>query len=159
LLYGLVAAVPGTGLGETVYKDPVPVAGMSAFCAAAALGHADLARAMVTVRRERAREWDEALTGLQGCAPLAAADCGYLRYPALARVAGRADALASRAARAGVARGYPRALPSLEASAAISMDVVSVFPGATLLADNLLTLPTHRFVSAQDREWVHSSEN
>ncbi|MEX2048881.1 MAG: DegT/DnrJ/EryC1/StrS family aminotransferase [Gemmatimonadota bacterium] len=163
--YGLVASLPGTGLGETAYKQPAPVTGIPAFCAAAALRHADAAQGLVTVRRAWARRWDALFTpadgagtersgALEPCVPLTGGACGYLRYPLLGT---SADAFAARAARAGVARSYPRALPDLPEAQPVSARAAGAARGARALAAGLVTLPTHRLVDEVDVGVVESS--
>jgi hypothetical protein len=155
-----VASLPGTGLGETTYKEPVPTAGMPAFCAAAALRHAEAARALVGVRRTWARRWDALVTPAEGgapgggalepCVPLVGGSCGYLRYPILAQDGAGADAFAARAARAGAARSYPTALPDLLEAQSVAARPGGDFPGARALAAGLVTLPTHGLVGEAD---------
>lgn len=158
-LYGLAAAVPGTGLGETRYKEPTRVAGMPAFCASAVVGHADSLDAQTAVRRRSAAVWDAMLAAerdgkLTACRPLDADSCGYLRYPCTAEGRAAADALCERAGALGVARGYPSPLPRLPAAARISPCADAIVPGAAFLADALVTLPTHGWVEERDVESV-----
>jgi dTDP-4-amino-4,6-dideoxygalactose transaminase len=161
-LYGLVAAVPGTGLGETRYKPPSEPRRIPAFCAAAALELEPLARAAVEVRRSMALEWDRLLEtlgrrGVERCTTLAGGETSYLRYPLLLD---RADAVCrflSRAGRGGAARGYPRPLYELPAARPLEQARVAALPGAERLARCLVTLPTHGGVTFLDRALVEAA--
>jgi hypothetical protein len=155
-LYGLAASVPGTGLGETRYKLPVPVRGIPAFCAAAARRHADAALALGPRRRENADRWN-ALVGVVAkkrgwslCAPLAGGTSGALRYPLVASDRARADELVARAASVGAARSYPSALADLPAAHPFVTDRAEALDGARRLAAGLVTLPTHSLLVEQD---------
>jgi perosamine synthetase len=163
-LYGLATALPGTGLGETRYKEPAPASEIPAFCAAAALRHSDAARELAEVRRENARRWDALLgeidaasRGLERCVPLPGGASGYLRYPLLAGSSGEVDLLVARAGTAGAARSYPKALPDLPEAAPLTRVPGRDVPGARRLAGGLLTLPTHGMVTERDVERVRGA--
>ena len=155
-LYGLVAALPGTGLGDTRYKKPEGVSEIPGFCAGAALRHAHASLALADVRRQNARRWDTVLDevgharGWSRCMPLGGGTSGALRYPFV--VAGRreADELVTRLARAGAARSYPMPLPALPPAAPFAHPDGSEWRGARSLADGLVTLPTHGLLSERD---------
>lgn len=155
-VYGLVAALPLAGLGETRYKEPQVPSMIPSFCAAAAMRSAEPSVAVVASRRDRARVWEEILfSDGQGerkrhkCAPLRVEECGFLRYPLL--VPGEArEALIRRASVAGAARGYPVALPDLPQAQSAILATVGAFPGSRALAAGLVTLPTHSMVSELD---------
>lgn len=144
-LYRVPASVPALGLGETRYKTPTAPSAINRLAAAVAFRHADMARDAVEGRRARAAALGDALEGVSSvelCRPLEAGRCGYLRYPVLAPDRGEAERYATALQGSGVARGYPVALPDLPQVQALAAESVE-YPGAVVLAERLLTLPTH----------------
>ncbi|MEQ1855819.1 MAG: hypothetical protein ABL963_05060, partial [Longimicrobiales bacterium] len=156
-LYGLVAAIPGTGLGETNYKEPSPLAGMPAFCAAAARRHAGLAEGAVEGLQLRASDRTMALqrhAKPASCVPVGGGTSGFLRYPVLVGTDGHSLAIALSGTVCGAVRGYPEALPMLGAAAGLQAGACATVPGAERLARRLVTLPTHRWVSPNDLKGI-----
>jgi dTDP-4-amino-4,6-dideoxygalactose transaminase len=148
-LYRLPSSMPGLGLGVTQYREPSLPTGISAFAAAAALRHAELASQAVAGRRTLGAAWTEILGDLAGgmdlraCRPLTGGESGYLRFPALARDRDQAAEICARARDEGVARGYPLALPELPAARRIDVGRNLPQRGAKILAARLFTFPTH----------------
>ena len=104
-----------------------------------------------------------ALAGLTPIAPIAGAPPIYVRLPLLARDHARREELVARLRRAGIGAGrlygqtlaeiLRRAPSSLPApSFAQSTGAAADFPGATEIAQRLLTLPTHPYVQEEDIE-------
>jgi len=159
-VYGLLSSLPGTGLGETRYKEPSAVRDVPAFCAATVLRHARLALDALELRRRSARVWDDVIGSggrwppVRGCEPLAHGGCGFLRYPVLAGEPDQASRLAEAARAAGAERGYPIALPDLGSAGPVLVASEGSFPGARDLAGSLVTLPTHPLVRESDHERV-----
>lgn len=75
--------------------------------------------------------------------PPAEGEPGYLRLPFAAAPAARARAAEPGARALGIMPGYPRALCDLEGFAERVVNRRDPFPGARLLAEQLITLPTH----------------
>jgi dTDP-4-amino-4,6-dideoxygalactose transaminase len=156
-VYGLPARLPGLGIGETVFKDPAEPTRCPSFAAAAVLAHATAALRESDVRRERAAGWTRALKrlepswpGLEACRPHSSEDCGYLRFPLMVPDRGLADVLSRNLAALGIGRGYPQTLPSLPQAAEIVTGHRGPFGGAELLAQRLITLPTHSLIGPVD---------
>lgn len=159
-VYGLVAAVPGTGLGETRYREPEQVRAISAFSAACARRHADASRDAAALRRVWAGRWSALFAvsrrvegcdaSVSRCTPLEGGTCGWLRYPLVAGSASEAEAFVARHLHSGAARGYPKALPDLPQAAAVVEKVGGALPGARALAAGMVTLPTHPMVAERD---------
>jgi dTDP-4-amino-4,6-dideoxygalactose transaminase len=84
--------------------------------------------------------------------PLPGAVPGYLRLPL--RVKGGLDGLADpdTALRLGVQRSYPKPLGELPAVRARSIDGGRGWRGAETLCRELITLPTHSWLSVDDLE-------
>ena len=161
-LYGIPSSIPALALGETLYKEPTPPARMAPFAAAAALAVVDLAHAEVAARRAAAAAWETLLLSDPGdfpklerlVRPIEGGLCGYLRLPALARDAATREALVRSGRHLGLAAGYPKALPELPVLGARSTGTEQGPPGATELSRRLFTLPTHSWVTRQDRGGV-----
>lgn len=152
-LYALPASLPGIGLGETRYVPPVPPAALSPAVAGQIMVNASAAEAEAETRRERARRLRTRLAGIPRLQmPPERGEPGYLRLPA--RIAGQAtqEILSRSASRLGIVATYPRPLPSLaaERDRVRSEDT----PGASALARELFTLPTHRHVGQRHMDRI-----
>lgn len=159
-LYGIPAAVPWLGLGETRYRDPTPPRPLPRTAARLLLHDVAASRQEGEERRRRA---ERLLATLERSArvrpirPLPGAVPGYLRLPL--RVAGGGGlgglaGLAQRdvARRLGVSRSYPHCLGDLPAVRERLVDSSRTWPGAEALARELITLPTHSLLSERDME-------
>jgi dTDP-4-amino-4,6-dideoxygalactose transaminase len=156
-LYAIPAALPWLGLGETRYRDPVAPRPLSRASASLLLHGAVASEREAEERKRRAARLLEMVGGHRGIAPiapLAGGEPGYLRLPL--RVKGGLSGLANReaAVRLGVARSYPNPIGEL---AAVRARLVGDhrsrgrrWPGAEALARELITLPTHSLVAADD---------
>jgi perosamine synthetase len=134
-LYRIPAGLPFLGLGETVYRAPSPLRRISA-----------LSAAVVEISWQKrgdeiARRQQNAATLINGSqlpgiiAPIAGASPGWLRLPFIA------SEHAPPVARArGEMPSYPIPLPELPV---LGTRGDGEFPGATLLAARLRTVPTH----------------
>ncbi|MEJ2343572.1 MAG: DegT/DnrJ/EryC1/StrS family aminotransferase [Gemmatimonadales bacterium] len=160
-LYGFVASVPFLRLGETVYRQPTPSDGITRASLGILRETFELSERESETRRHNAAELAAALsTGPGGLmaiqAPTRSAP-GHLRLPVLMTVPFGKSEWAS-AERLGVARGYPRPLSRLESCRSICDNADDSFPGAELLAAQLITLPTHSRLTPADksalRDWI-----
>ena len=152
-IYGVPVSLPVLGLGETRYHLPAVPAGMPAAAAALALATRAASDAEAAARRENARLLLEALSGSRAAGtihPPAGSVAGYLRLPL--RLPRGLDSFASpeRALRLGVGRSYPTTLAELEPLQG-SLVGVSALPGAHQLVRELVTLPTHSRLRADER--------
>jgi len=155
-LYGVPAAVPWLGLGETHYRDPVPPQALP--LAAARLLLHDLAASQreAEARRARAQQLLERIgTGprMQPIRPLPGGQPGYLRLPVRVAAGLRTLPDPERAEQLGVARSYPTplsALPVVQARLVPSARGGRGWPGAAELVRTLITLPTHSLLSPRD---------
>lgn len=156
-LYAIPAGLP-LGLGDTIYHPPHPPRGIPVACARVAAENWDAALAEAAVRRARASRLLARLgPGLRPIRPAAGAEPGYLRLPVLASPRTHASAPAARAL--GIMPGYPLSLADLPGfTRVINRD--GDFSGARLLAQRLITLPTHRLLAERDlrrlEEWAIS---
>jgi dTDP-4-amino-4,6-dideoxygalactose transaminase len=150
--YGVPAALPFLRLGETIYRAPHAPRAITAASAGAVVRAWGRSARDREVRRRQAERLDAAARQGSGIRRISISPdgvAGYLRYPMLAPdLAARSGAWRVL----GVARGYPRPLPTVSALADRSVNGHAGFPGADTLATALVTLPTHRFVRARDHE-------
>jgi dTDP-4-amino-4,6-dideoxygalactose transaminase len=155
LLYAIPSAVPGLGLGETVYRQPRAPAAIPAVAAALLLATRDAALHHAEVRRRVGGEFCARF----GDGPAAiriqpAATPGWLRFPVRLPGGAAADA-ATRLRGLGVARGYPTTLAELPAVRSrlvrVPADSADGLPGAATLARDLITLPTHTGLRPAER--------
>lgn len=156
-LYGIPAALPWLGLGETRYRNPVPPRPLSRASAGLLLRDIAAAQGEAAERRQRAQQLLAAIAHarrVRTIEPLPGATPGYLRLPVcLPRgLNGLADAGAAR--RLGIERSYPTPLSDLPAVRERLVDPTRKWPGAVELARDLITLPTHSLLSARDMEQV-----
>lgn len=166
-VYGIPAALPFLGLGETVYRPPRPARRQSTFSTGVLARTFELEAADVRRRRERAArllrvvEDGRGPSDGQGLVPIRGPEDGdpaYLRLPVLAPEGRRDELLTTSARRLGVMPGYPRPLSTLEALRGRLVDEGRELPGAEALSERLLTVPTHGRLSGRDErrlvEWV-----
>jgi dTDP-4-amino-4,6-dideoxygalactose transaminase len=157
-LYGLPSAMPWLGLGETHYREPTDAVPMGRRAAALALGTREVSTAEASLRGHAARSLvhDLEVAGLipdpvGTIAPPPGGVAGYLRLPVLlSRGTGGFPSI-RRAKALGIARGYPTPLSALEPLRPFWADAPTPCPGAQLLVQSLVTLPTHSRVARDDR--------
>ena len=143
-LYWLPAMMPFLRLGETAYSTSFRVARMTDF--AAGLLRRWHTR-LVSSNADRARL--SALLSRKGGLPAARAGAPYLRLPVLCRTRSERDRLliASDQCGLGFAQLYPSSLMQIPFVRATNHDT---YPGAAHLAERLLTVPVHPFVTMAD---------
>ena len=153
MIYGIPARMPWLALGETPYHEPWPPRAIDAAEAGVIPSAAHLADREADIRWHAAARLGEMLrnrTGVSLVQPPAGDGIkpGWLRYPVLLDAAIRARVGTAPFDRLGIIAGYPlplARLPQLRAAGA------GDWPGATRLVKELVTLPTHRWVSDRDR--------
>jgi perosamine synthetase len=153
-LYWIPNRIPQLGLGSTVFTTDFPLETPSTFLTA--LGAEALPRLpeLTRVRTANATALMSALRTIPGLvfvSPRADASPAFLRLPVLLPDSETRDrALAAlTAAGIGASRSYPASLadvPELQRS----MGAVAGMIGGRHVAQRILTLPTHPFVSAKD---------
>ena len=151
--YGLPAAIPWLGLGETRYRPPVTPQRMHAVAAGVITRTFPLASREARQRRDVAADLLRRLPTDSRIRPITPAGvAGYLRLPVLLSrgMAGFGDA--GGAERLGFAPGYPATLASLEPVRQRLFGPANRWPGAVDLTRRLVTLPTHSQLTLQDRD-------
>jgi dTDP-4-amino-4,6-dideoxygalactose transaminase len=155
-LYGFPSLLPGLGLGQTLYRDPEPISAISSFSASLVAATAVLASEEIEARKRKAMELDqqfserEVMECIRPIRPLPEGVSSYLRYPILIGPEAAATVDGPFAGSVGVVRGYPRTLPDLPALASLWIEEPPNLPGARLLSEQLVTLPTHSLVGEAD---------
>jgi dTDP-4-amino-4,6-dideoxygalactose transaminase len=154
-LYAVPASLPFLRLGDTVYHKPHEPDAISRSAAKIVDAMWDAAHAEAVIRGRSA-------AGLIAAAqatplwhlvrPPAGVVPGYLRFPARSRTRPRKELLSDSARRLGIHQGYPLPLQQLSGFRERCVNPGGPFPGAQLLADSLITLPTHSLLSASDRD-------
>ena len=152
MIYGILSALPGTGLGEVIYRP----LGSAALLPEHAWPR--LATAFELYRQKASYRWDvwtaeleewSALGVVALTAPGAPLPTEPLRLALLAPDRAARDILVNNLSRAGVgaSRFYATALPGV-AGIPEAVKRQGPFPNASALADRLFTLPTHTLVNA-----------
>jgi perosamine synthetase len=153
-LFWLPAMLPGLRLGETVYRSPHPMGGLSSSAAAVVARIWERSDQEAQMRRGHATRW---LSSIRESPELdclevpTGAEPGWLRLPLRARGGTGQTLRAQAAVRHGIMPGYPATLNRLGRSVLNSRDS---FPGAQVLVEECFTLPTHRMLAEVDFEAV-----
>jgi len=158
-LYGVPAAIPQLGLGETVYHPPRMPASIST--SSAALARRTRARSVdaIPLRRQQVRRWAQEILAhdpngdhILPCLPIGDVDSASgLRFAVRLQRLNLTSGSWDRLRRLGVESGYPLALPRLPEASSLFRGNPADFPGAESLAASLVTLPTHAWVRDVDR--------
>ncbi|MDP9202299.1 MAG: DegT/DnrJ/EryC1/StrS family aminotransferase [Gemmatimonadota bacterium] len=155
-VYAIPRSIPGLGLGDTIYRAPVPETSITRAAADALLATHDSSQREAEARRANAKLLasiaDRANLRIIPVQPDACA--GYLRLPVRLSRGMATFSSPSRALVLGIAPSYPRALSDLAQVAAISERTEGGWPGAQTLVRELVTLPTHSRLRPGDREEI-----
>lgn len=157
-VYGIPSSLPFLDLGETVYREPSPPAGMPAACAGVLTGTMELQAAEADRRRRHAARLRRAVdrsADLRAVAPPEESRPGWLRFPVVAGTdAARSRLAGRRARRLGIMPGYPKPLSRLPGFRERCRNAGGRFPGAERLASALFTLPTHGLLGGEDLDRI-----
>jgi hypothetical protein len=167
MLFWLPKSLPFLKVGATIYNPRFAIRLLSVFQAGLARGWQGRLAAVATIRSENERHWRECLKGTPGVARLFARHSsaekgtaalngagGPVRFAALMADEEAADRLLARSEAQGLGimitypdsvDGIPELYPRFEGSS---------FPAAREYARNLLTFPTHGFVSEGDKKRI-----
>lgn len=152
-VYAIPSSIPFLKLGQTIYRDPEPPGRMSSAEAGILLVTAEQQRLETTRRRGNAERLGRAVEACAaGTVPSgwAGGEPGWLRLPLIASGPVLQRALSPGARRLGISPGYPIPLARLPGFGRRLSQGNLTHPGAELLAERLLTLPTHGMISAAD---------
>jgi dTDP-4-amino-4,6-dideoxygalactose transaminase len=152
-LYRIPRSLPFLGLGETHYRPAGEPSGLPASAAALLLDSWGAAEVEAAARGRVAEEYRAGL-GRLGIARVEvpeSGEAGYVRFPIVLGDGIRSFRDARRADSLGAAASYPTPLPALPAIGPLAQDRGRSWPGASRLAAELVTLPTHARVRADER--------
>lgn len=154
MLYGVPARMPWLALGDTPYHDPWPPRAIAATQAGALETAATLADLEAGTRRTLAIRLATALASAPGLTLVQGPSGegtlpGWLRFPVVLHANSRERTGDQSFRQLGIMPGYPRPLPELPQLLA-RQATTRQWPGAAVLAGQLVTLPTHRWVAASD---------
>lgn len=158
-VYAIPASLPFLRLGETVFREPHEPAMIARSASAMvhdvwAAAHAAVAIRLLHAKRLGAQV--ESIPGWRTARPIPEASAGYLRFPVRHTSRSRSELLTADARRLGIVEGYPRPLGQLPGFRDRCINAEVPMPGAEVLADTLMVLPTHGLLSAHDLEQVES---
>jgi dTDP-4-amino-4,6-dideoxygalactose transaminase len=147
--YALPSALPFLQLGETVFREPEPLRGISPTALGILAATMDQVEGEAKIRRRNAAWLLERLGDTQ---PVRTGKGlpGYLRLPLMLTGARRAAMGEGKAGVLGITPGYPRVLNRLPASTASDEQ----FAGAEELVGSLVTVPVHSRISETDRKEI-----
>ena len=152
LLYWLPAGLPFLRLGETEFYTDFPMYRMDEVRAHQLQGWE---RRVALANQKRAARAGWLIDGLdlyrRDIRPITGKEAIYLRLPVLLRDRETKEAVCrkSREEGAGVSPNYPATIQEIpELSGRVT---ILTYPGAQEIVDRLVTLPTHQFVTEEDR--------
>lgn len=149
-MYGVVRRLPFLGLGRTEYETRYPIAQYSRLLANLAdrqYRRLDSLNAVRVANATRLRAALEPIGGLKMPQLLPGAEPVFARFPVLVREASQRAALVNALDRAGIGAttSYPNALADVPEVAAMVPAGDLNTPGAKLVANTIVTLPTHGY--------------
>ncbi|ACU90297.1 DegT/DnrJ/EryC1/StrS family aminotransferase [Desulfomicrobium baculatum] len=150
--YWLPASLPFLGIGASVFDPDFRLESLDALRAGIARSVLDRLDDLNAARRRTAATLHAGLQGVPGVRvvqPAAGTVPVYLRLPLLPLSGAWPGGVAPEAQALGVVRSYPLALHRIPGLAPFLVSV-GEYPGASMLAANLLTLPTHGHVRGDD---------
>lgn len=156
-MYWLPESLPFLNLGTTIYTTEYPVESYSALLGGFG---ASLFRRFDEITAARAGNglaYDRALAGVKGLERISVKKGSkpvYLRYPALVRDKGRRISMLARLKENGIGAtaSFPRSVIDLEEIGGILNKAGSSGKNGRDVAERIITLPTHPFVTGEDIE-------
>jgi perosamine synthetase len=153
-LYGIPARTPQLQLGRTIFTTDFPLAQADPTLLALGLTMLNRVDEFLAARRANARGLIEELRGadVTPIAPRADAEPAYLRLPILARSAEEQRAAIRSLTRAGIGAtgSYPSSIADLDELQPYLTDQRPAAGGGRSVAQRIVTLPTHPFVTSRD---------
>ncbi len=154
-LYWIPNGIPQLGLGRTEYRTDFPEHAYSSLLAAVALRMLPRLDHFTAERRDHAAALLNALDrvpGLTAVAPLPASHPVYLRLPLLVTDPGARAPLLDALGRAGIGAtaSYPSSLADVPALAPDLHERPADVAGGRFVAERIVTIPTHPYVTADD---------
>lgn len=150
-LYWVPAGLPFLGLGETTFYPDFPIYRMGGMRAGMLSTWQKRLEASNEIRKKRAGQFIEQFAAvLQQLGPSRVANRAYLRLPVMMPTASHKRALCAESVKQGlgISSLYPTpisAIPELRVCFGGQQ-----FPGASMLAERLVTMPVHAYVEQDD---------
>ena len=151
-IYWLPAGLPFLKLGETKFYWDFPITKMDSVRAGLLRGWKDRLALVTMVRRAHAQQIQQSLEAspIQVLSPTGQGRSVYLRFPVLMQTKAEKEALCRMSVEQGlgITSAYPSSLQDIEEL----HDTVSCqpVPRSTVLAERLVTFPTHEFLREPD---------
>ena len=161
-LYWIPNSIPQLQLGTTPYLPVIPMERYNRVLAAMGLVMLDRLEATNAARVATAARVAVAAAGAPGLTAVPVVAEGrpvYLRYPLLADSRERRDLLIERlrARGIGATASYPTSIVDIPELAALMAPFRASCPGGRSMAERILTLPTHAYVSSRDLSEIHDT--
>jgi len=151
--YALPNAIPSLRLGQTTFRAPKNERSISRAAAAALLSTRQAALREAEVRKRNASLFLEEIRECPNVGTISIppeGTAGFLRLPLLLPRGMSSFRSQDRARMLGIATTYPAILPRLPEMSGRLTDSTALFPGASALVAQLITLPTHSQVTMRD---------
>lgn len=154
-LYGIPTKIPQLALGKTVYTTEFPLQHSDPSLVALGLVMMRRLDDFTRARQANAAAWLEGLrplTGVETIPPATGSRAVYLRLPVLLpdRAARDATLNALTAAGIGASGSYPRSIVDVPEVQGLAANPSTPAPGGRSVAERIVTLPTHPFVTRAD---------
>ncbi|MES9860000.1 MAG: DegT/DnrJ/EryC1/StrS family aminotransferase [Candidatus Thiodiazotropha sp. LLP2] len=154
--YKIPANISFSGLGETRFETEVEVKAYPDFLASLAIAQFKRIERITELRTARGEFYEKSLNphpGVSKIARLESAVPVYLRYPLLIHDSGVRSDLLAQCREYGISGSYPKSLNML-AEIEAHLVVREACPGAECVARQIVTLPTHAFVTDNDAKSI-----
>lgn len=151
-LYWLPSGLPFLKLGETIFYRDFPILKLSDMKGAVLGRWKTRLKSATDQRVENGRYFEEQLGAM--ARPRRDDSVPYLRFPVLAGSREKRDEILSRSKRRGLglSRMYPKAIHQIDE---LRADFAGkAFPTSEMVAERLLAVPTHQYISKADREAI-----
>ena len=145
-LFALPAGLPFLGLGQTIFRPPHPIGGISDFSSGVLTSTMPSAQAEADARRANAAILYQGLGGarVEPILTVRGSNPGWLRMPVRFNAGDAQLLLSDREARGlGIYPSYPKVLSELPELSRLLAKPCDAPPGATELVRRLITFPTH----------------
>ncbi|MEO5821853.1 MAG: DegT/DnrJ/EryC1/StrS family aminotransferase [Vicinamibacteraceae bacterium] len=161
-LYWIPNSLPQLQLGTTPYLPVIPFEQYNRLLAAMGLVMLDRLDDINAARVATAARVADAAAGAPGLTTVPVVAGGravYLRYPLLADTRERRDLLIERLRVRGIGAtgSYPTSIVDIPELSALMAPFQAHCPGGRSMAERILTLPTHAFVSGRDLSVIHDT--
>ncbi|MES9908761.1 MAG: DegT/DnrJ/EryC1/StrS family aminotransferase [Candidatus Thiodiazotropha sp.] len=156
LLYWIPASLPFLNLGKTRYEEDIEIKKYSRLVAPIALMQINRSKQIAGKRIENGLWYKSNIEERKSINKIIESDQAkpvYLRYPIKIKQLEQREAILTHAKRYGITKSYPKSLNQLREIETILVNP-GEFEGAEQISAQLITLPTHAFITNNDREKI-----